>query len=69
MDEAMDELGKSLFRHSLALGADADEGSIMKAMQIALLAHNYERIADHAVTIAERVRFMVTGMHGGHDQQ
>jgi len=63
MDDAMDELSKSLFRHSLTLGANADEGTIVKAMQIALLARHYERIADHAVTIAERVGFMVTGEH------
>ena len=67
MDDAMDELSKSLFRHALSLGANADEGTIVKAMQIALLSRHYERIADHAVTIAERVRFMVTGTHPGED--
>ncbi len=67
MDDAMDELTKSLFRHSLTVGANADEGTIVKAMQIALLARHYERIADHAVTIAERVQFMVTGQHPGQD--
>jgi phosphate transport system protein len=65
MDDAMDELSKSLFRHSLTLGTNADEGTIVKAMQVALLARHYERIADHAVTIAERVQFMVTGRHPG----
>ena len=64
----MDELSKSLFRHSLTLGTNADEGTIVKAMQVALLARHYERIADHAVTIAERVQFMVTGTHPGADQ-
>ena len=67
MDDVMDDLSKSLFRHSLSLGASADEGTIVKAMQIALLSRHYERIADHAVTIAERVRFMVTGTHPGQD--
>jgi phosphate transport system protein len=67
MDDAMDELSKSLFRHSLTLGASADEGTIVKAMQVALIARHYERIADHAVTIAERVQFMVTGKHPGED--
>ncbi len=37
MDDAMDELSKTLFRHALSLGANADEGTIVKAMQIALL--------------------------------
>jgi phosphate transport system protein len=69
MDDTMDELGKSLFRHSLTLGPNADEGTIMKSMQVALVARHYERIADHAVTIAERVQFMVTGRHPGEDHQ
>jgi phosphate uptake regulator len=29
------------------------------------VARHYERVADHAVTIAERVQFMVTGLHPG----
>jgi phosphate transport system protein len=33
------------------------------AVQMALVGRHYERIADHAVTIAERVGFMVTGEH------
>ncbi len=65
MDDAMDDLSKSLFRHQLSFGASADEGTVVKAMQIALIARHYERIADHAVTIAERVVFMVTGTHPG----
>ena len=42
MDDQMDELSKSLFRHSLTLGANADEGTIVKAMQVALLARHYD---------------------------
>ena len=60
MDDAMDELGKSLFRHILSWGADS-EATIQEAVQVALVARHYERVADHAVTIAERVQFMVTG--------
>ena len=62
MDDAMDELTKSLFRHILA-GDGSDEGAVLLAVQMALVGRHYERIADHAVTIAERVGFMVTGEH------
>jgi phosphate transport system protein len=71
MDDTMDELTKSLFRHILTFGDDAgDEARVLQAVQIALVARHYERIADHAVTIAERVEFMVTGKHPGtHDRE
>ncbi len=65
MDDTMDDLTKSLFRHVLA-GADAggdDEGNVLRAVQLALVGRHYERIADHAVTIGQRVGFMVTGEH------
>lgn len=60
MDDAMDELTKSLFRYILSL-APADEAAVQQAVQIALVGRHFERIADHAVTIAERVVFMATG--------
>jgi phosphate transport system protein len=65
MDDTMDDLTKSLFRHILAgggTGAD-DEGNVLLAVQLALVGRHYERIADHAVTIGQRVGFMVTGEH------
>jgi phosphate transport system protein len=64
MDDTMDELTKSLFRHILAWGA-SDEATVLQAVQVALVGRHYERIADHAVTIAERVQYMVTGTHPG----
>lgn len=64
MDDTMDELTKSLFRHILD-GASSDEATVLLAVQLALVGRHYERIADHAVTIAERVEFMVTGTHPG----
>ena len=66
MDDAMDELTKSLFRYVLSL-APADEATVQQAVQIALVGRQYERIADHAVTIAERVVFMVTGEYPVHE--
>lgn len=64
MDDTMDELTKSLFRHILS-GGGSDEATLLQAVQVALVARHYERIADHAVTIAERVQYMVTGTHPG----
>jgi len=66
MDDTMDDLTKSLFRYVLAGGA-TDEGTVLQAVQLALVGRHYERIADHAVTIAERVGFMVTGEHPTRD--
>jgi phosphate transport system protein len=63
MDDTMDDLTKSLFRHILAGNGGDDEGSLLQAVQLALVGRHYERIADHAVTIGQRVGFMVTGEH------
>lgn len=68
MDDAMDDLTKSLFRHILA-DTTGDEASVLRAVQVALVGRHYERMADHAVTIAERVEFMVTGNHPDKNQQ
>lgn len=38
-----------------------DAIDLQVAVQLAVIARFYERIGDHAVNIAERVRFMVTG--------
>ncbi len=60
MDDVMDDLQKDLFR--TVLGATTiDEVAIQRAVQIALVGRFYERTADHAVNIGERVKFMVTG--------
>jgi phosphate transport system protein len=67
MDDAMDDLTKSLFRYILGT-ASADEETVLQAVQLALVGRHYERIADHAVTIAQRVGFMVTGEHPQPDE-
>lgn len=64
MDDTMDELTKSLFRQILTNNS-GEEAQVLRAVQLALVGRHYERIADHAVTIAERVEFMVTGEHPG----
>ena len=60
MDDVMDDLQKTLFRTIFAAGA-ADEAALQRAVQVALVGRYYERIADHAVNVSEKVRFMVTG--------
>jgi phosphate transport system protein len=56
-DDAMDGLLRTLFR---ALVHDWPHG-VEKAVNVALLGRYYERFADHAVTIAQSVVFIVTG--------
>ena len=65
MDEAMDELERSLFRTCLGRRAPATTARVVRAVQLALVARHYERIGDHAVTIAEQVPFVVTGEPDG----
>lgn len=65
MDETIDELQKSLFRHILRDSGPADEAFVLQAVQLALVARHYERIGDHSVTIAKQVHFVVTGAHSG----
>jgi len=57
-DEEMDRLRRSSFTE--LLGADWT-GGIEAAVDVALLGRYYERIADHAVSVANRVVFIVTG--------
>jgi len=64
MDDVMDDLQRELFRTIFALGR-ADEAGLQQMVQVALVGRYYERMADHAVNIGERVTYMVTGeMHG-----
>jgi phosphate transport system protein len=60
MDDVMDDLQKDLFRAIFSEGAP-DESSLQKAVQISFVGRDYERAADHAVTIGRWVRFIVTG--------
>jgi phosphate transport system protein len=57
-DEEMDRLRRASFRE--LLGSEWTHG-VEPAVDIALLGRYYERIADHAVSIARRVVFLVTG--------
>ena len=59
-DEEMDQLRRSSFR--LLLGPEWAHG-VEPAVDIALLGRYYERIADHAVSLARRVVYLVTGQN------
>ena len=60
VDQEMDKLRRNSFRE--LLGSEWTYG-VEPAVDIALLGRYYERIADHAVSIARRVVFLVTGEH------
>ncbi len=57
-DDLMDRLHQQLFRELLS--ADWPHG-IESAIDITLLGRYYERFADHAVSVARRVVYLVTG--------
>lgn len=57
-DEEMDQLRRTSFAELLS--SDWAHG-VEAAVDIALLGRYYERIADHAVSVANRVVFVVTG--------
>ncbi len=57
-DDAMDDLHRHLFT---VLMAQEYPNGIAPAIDVTLLGRFYERFADHAVAVARRVVFMVTG--------
>ncbi len=59
-DDEMDRLRRSMFR--VLLSDDWDAG-VEPAVDMALLGRYYERIGDHAVSMARRIVFLVTGQH------
>lgn len=59
-DDTMDKLRREMFR--TLLSEHWDEG-VEPAVDMALLGRYYERIGDHAVSLARRIIFLVTGQH------
>ncbi|WP_193609744.1 phosphate signaling complex protein PhoU [Nocardioides lijunqiniae] len=57
-DEVMDQLRRQSFTELLS---DDWQNGVEAAVDIALLGRYYERIADHAVSVANRIVFVVTG--------
>ncbi|MBK7722335.1 MAG: phosphate signaling complex protein PhoU [Austwickia sp.] len=58
-DDQMDHLHKEVFR---ILAADGWSHGVETAVDITLLARYYERFADHAVSVARNVEYLVTGV-------
>jgi phosphate transport system protein len=58
VDQEMDKLRRNSFRE--LLGSDWTHG-VEPAVDIALLGRYYERIADHAASMARRIIYVVTG--------
>ncbi|MEY9849035.1 phosphate transport system protein [Streptacidiphilus sp. BW17] len=59
-DDAMDDLHRALFRRLLD---DRWPHSVQDAVDVTLAGRFYERFADHAVAVANRVVYLVTGEH------
>jgi phosphate transport system protein len=62
-DDAVDRLHRALFT---ALLAPANPYPIEMAIDITLISRYYERFADHAVSVANRLIFLVTGQRKPH---
>lgn len=59
-DDHIDEIYEQLFRELLSFMIE-DPKTTSRSLQLLLIAHNLERIADHATNIAEEVIYIVEG--------
>ena len=57
-DDVMDELHRQLFT---AILDDSWDQGVEAAIDVTLVGRHYERFADHAVSVARRVVYLVTG--------
>lgn len=64
-DEEMDELHRAVFRKMLSKKWD---GNTEAAIDATLLSRYYERFGDHAVSVAHRVVYLVTGQWHDEDE-
>ena len=62
-DDAMDDLHRHLF--TVLMDREWKHG-VAAAVDVTLLGRFYERFADHAVSVAKRVVFVVTGRMPGY---
>ncbi len=59
-DDAIDALHRELFAHLID---DRWQHGIETGVDVTLVSRYYERFADHAVSVAKRVVYLVTGEH------
>ncbi len=59
-DDAMDDLHRRLFAVLLDENSDLTRSAVL---DLALIGRYYERFADHAVSVARRVIYLVTGVY------
>ena len=64
-DDEVDELKDSVYRELLGM-AERGDYPVRAAFDLIFVAHNLERIADHATNIAEDVLFLVKGVDVRH---
>lgn len=57
-DDVLDELHTETFRITLA---ESWQGTTAETVDVTLLARFYERFGDHAVSVARRITYLVTG--------
>ena len=62
-DDMMDSLRRTMFQALLSDEWDEQVGRVEAAIDVALLGRYYERVGDHAVSMARRLVFIVTGEH------
>ncbi|MER6062671.1 phosphate signaling complex protein PhoU [Streptomyces sp. NPDC001792] len=59
-DDRMDELHRTIFQH---LMDERWHHGVATAVDVTLVGRYYERFADHAVAVAQRLVYLVTGEH------
>jgi phosphate transport system protein len=62
-DDQMDTLRRTMFQALLSDEWDLRVGRVESAIDVALLGRYYERVGDHAVSMARRLVYIVTGEH------
>jgi phosphate transport system protein len=64
-DDEVDDLKNAVYRELLAL-TEAGKAPAAAAFDVIFVAHNLERVADHATNIAEDVLFLIKGIDVRH---